>query len=843
MFYCEITDKDGNIAKTEIVKAEKLNNGLFLSNNESHIYDEKEEGKYIVSRNEIINNAVVTEYELKYTFDNINTIETSDLMILRFTAVASKSNAHIEVKINENEYVGKFPLNTELTEYYLSISNLESLKYLSVYLKTEKQRIDIHDIEILNYNDTPVQNLKTGLYNIEKKSTTIFYEKDAIISEPATDLIDDDEYLYTISNGTLNIYTYNNIGELSLTGSLDGLGNTREMAFSEDKKHLIINSRENGTYFVNITDKANPIKISHYTTLEFATGLYVYENYAFICSRYNGLEIIDISDIENPKFVSQVYKYNEEYYDCSVYNGYLYVSAWAQMKVEIYSLENISNPEHISTILIDGEVGDIVVRDNILYIATGYHSRNSYTYNSSPGYGMGNGMEIYDVSNPESPIWLSTSKIDGRYRNSDFDHWKIKIDGKYVYFTNIYNGIYIYDVTDLKAPKRIDHLYIYIDKTSENYKKINQGTFILPYDSVDHSQGAVSGMALINGRLYFSDLKTGIYVYDNIKDIGNELNDDSTYNITLPEEINNEIAVDGYEVKQYNNGFSIFAIDENEEYIYVASGDGGIVILDKDLNEINSISTKGAVRDIIIKEDILLSAESENGLSIYKIKNEKLEFVSNYNTNKYNTCFSQIETCTNSNYVMVQAGVNKLIILDVSDINLPKLVIEKTTGSMYYGNLMTSDGNNETLWYYDNSGIYAYTENNNGDLEVLYEYKKNFISELNGFCYLKDKILILKNNGYIIFDKSMINDDISEIETIKLTSGEYLRGKPIVKNDTMVVTDAFTKEISIVDISNVEQPILKTRISVYGSPDIALVEDDYIIIPLRNGGLIKLIKK
>ena len=124
-----------------------------------------------------------------------------------------------------------------------------------------------------------------------------------------------------------------------------------------------------------------------------------------------------------------------------------------------------------------------------------------------------------------------------------------------------------------------------------------------------------------------------------------------------------------------------------------------------------------------------------------------------------------------------------------------------------------------------------------------YEYKKNFISELNGFCYLKDKILILKNNGYIIFDKSMINDDISEIETIKLTSGEYLRGKPIVKNDTMVVTDAFTKEISIVDISNVEQPILKTRISVYGSPDIALVEDDYIIIPLRNGGLIKLIKK
>ncbi|MGN0384244.1 MAG: LVIVD repeat-containing protein, partial [Eubacterium sp.] len=532
-----------------------------------------------------------------------------------------------------------------------------------------------------------------------------YISEDEAVADKATSLLTDDEYLYSADEGVLTIYSLQDKANPSPISSIDGLGNTRDMDFTTDGNFIVVNSRENGTYFVSIEDKYNPEIVSCYATLELATGLYVYGDYVFLCSRYFGVEIVDISDIYNPVYVSQVSKVNEEYYDCCVSDGYLYVSVWAQMKVEIYDLSDIYNPVSVSTILVDGECGGITVSEGVLYVACGYHGRNPYSNNAAPGYGMGNGMEIYDVSTPENPQWLSSVKIDGRYRNSAFDHWKVKVAGNYAYFTNIYNGVYIYDISDLRAPKRIDNVIIYIDKTSSNYKKITLGAAILPYDTADHAQGAVSSIAITNGHLYISDTSTGIYVYE--KDfVSNELTNYGLLtgykkNVDVPEVV-------GYKTTVYDCDTSVYSAVKSGENIYVACGDRGIQIIDKNLNYVSTTETKGAVRDLLLVDDILYAAESNAGLGIYLVNGKDISLIGYYTLDYYNQCFSKLEVCYDTNTLMVQAGWNRIILLDISEKSNLSLINEITTGSMYYGNLAVGTATSSVLTYCDNLGVYCY---------------------------------------------------------------------------------------------------------------------------------------
>ncbi|MDD6395015.1 MAG: hypothetical protein PUB37_02380 [Firmicutes bacterium] len=835
-FYCQITDKDKNVVTTDIVKAVRLTEGILLVNDESHLYSETANGVSLITRENFKSDSEIQTYNISYNLEAPINVNTTDMMILRFTAQGRDVCGHISVNINNGEYSGRFSLVTEKTEYYLSINGISKISSILISVDSESQIIDISDIELINYNDTPVAELKTGLFNINNTGVSTYYENDAIGGK-ATALLADEKYLYAVENGVLTIYLLADKNTPSVIGKLSGLGNTRDLDFTTDGNYLVINSRENGTYFVDIQNPKAPFIVSQYDTLEMATGLYVYGSYAFICSRYFGIEIVDISDIYNPKFAGQVSKLNEEFYDCCVSDGYLYVSVWAQMKVEVYSLSDVCNPELVSTILIDGECGGITAVNGVLYVVTGYHGRNSYANPASPGYGMGNGMEIYDVSDPSNPVWLSSSKIDGRYRNAAFDHWRIKTDGNYAYFTNIYNGIYIYDISNLRAPKRVDHIVIHIEKSSANYKKITQGTAILPYDTTAYAQGAVAGLTLIGGHLYFSDLSTGLYLYSNVN-IGKELTDNGAVsgtqaNITVP-------VVNGYDTVLYKTGSAVYDVAETKHFIYLGCADNEIQILDKDLNLINIVKTKGSVRDILIIDNILYSAENNKGLCVYKITDDKLEFITQYTTGLSNACFSCLEVNSSQDTLMVQAGWTRCALFDITDKETPVLIKIFTTGSMYYDNMASSMSNSDVLTYSDNAGLYCYSRGDDGNYSLSYSCKKNIISERNGIANFEHGILAIKDDGYIYFDPETIGtSDLSKLSVIKIKN-KYLRGKPVIFDNTMVVSYGTSNQISVVDISDIDNPVLKAQFTVYGNPDVATITEDYILVPLRNGGLLKL---
>ena len=369
-------------------------------------------------------------------------VKNTDVLLLAFTASAENKSAKVKVKVNDTALVWEYAIGVEASDYILPIKNLTSVKKIEFVFSNGT--ITIGNFELANIGQNDGSKIKAGVYALDEKSKTI--NVDDGVGYTAEDSLYDGKYVYAVKSGTLIVYSIDDPKNPSVISRLAGLGNTREMALANSGKTLAISSRENGVFLVDISDVNKMSVISNIETLGLATGIFVEKDYCFICSRKHGVEIYDISDPKNPEFVSQCFYGAEEFYDCTVENGFLYISSWAGRKAFVYDLKDLSNPVLASTINLDGQAGAITAVNGVLYVATGYNSPGNSKKMLDPNYGVGNGFEAYDVSNPYKPVWLSTSKIDGRYYYVGFDHWRIVVSNDTAYVANAYSGVFVYDV-------------------------------------------------------------------------------------------------------------------------------------------------------------------------------------------------------------------------------------------------------------------------------------------------------------------------------------------------------------------------------------------------------------
>jgi len=104
-------------------------------------------------------------------------------------------------------------------------------------------------------------------------------------------------------------------------------------------------------------------------------------------------------------------------------------------------------------------------------------------------------------------------------------------------------------------------------------------------------------------------------------------------------------------------------------------------------------------------------------------------------------------------------------------------------------------------------------------------------------------VVALKNQGYVYYDPTETEGEaLSSLPLIKIQD-VILRGKPVIKDTLMVVSYGYGHTIFLVDISDLDNPSLIESIEVIGNPDVAEITEDYILIPLRNEGLLMLKEK
>ena len=119
------------------------------------------------------------------------------------------------------------------------------------------------------------------------------------------------DHLYTVTDNEMKLFDITVPGSPEYTDSIN-IGFGIETIFPKGE-NLFIGS-QTGMYIYDISDPANPVKLSCYEHVYSCDPVVVEGNYAFVtlnsnniwCGRYrNMLQIIDISDPENPWFVKE----------------------------------------------------------------------------------------------------------------------------------------------------------------------------------------------------------------------------------------------------------------------------------------------------------------------------------------------------------------------------------------------------------------------------------------------------------------------------------------------------------------------------------------------------------
>lgn len=733
-------------------------------------------------------------------------------------------------------------LSTQWQEFCFPLKDINDL-FVNFSLKNDFQVLEITNFEVRGFpNDTDVSALPCGYYLLEEIEEVKLQEIDYGIGR-TSDILVDNGYMYTVGGNGFTIVNIEDSSSPKVISTLLGIGNGRRVVRVNDDV-VAVAARHNGVYFINVSDKNSPYLICRYNSLDTANDICISGKLMVVVNRYYGIEFVDISNIDSPQYINQINN-NKECYRCTINNQYLYVSCWATRDVEIYDIMDIHKPQLLSVAEVDGRCGEAFVENELLYVVSGFNAKDNSSEVGEFGYGTGNGLAIYDVSNPSKPNLLSVVKCDGSLFTSGFDDWSVRVKNGYAYFTSAYDGVYIYDVNNAENPIRVKHVTVPLYNGTENYEDMTaHSDYVFPYDESVYLNAGNWALELGDGVVYFGVGNSSIAVYSFKKAEVVDYTEEKEWSLKRAGVYDNnkyQILLDGYDVT------SVTANGSKELY---AGTSKGILCLSSDMEVRAFYETKEAVKDVKYNNGYLYTAEFNRAV-IYKVSDDAITCISEYNDFWDDCCVSAIEVTADNNYLVLQAYWSRAVVLDIHDKENPKFVqtigsvtseyiptFSVTPGSMYGRNLTNSVGN--IVGVYGSSSI-CWLKSVGDSIEMERMYRNSIYGELNGIALLSDRqALGVAKGGLVLFDFQNTTDSaLKELESIKIPEFA-LSGKIAICGDLVILSNMVSGEISVMDISNVLEPIVTNHFQIKGNPQIACRLGTSLFIPARNGGLIRI---
>lgn len=817
-------------------KKEASSNITLIQDNAS--FFDNSEAKEIISSEKMCEIAhFVSGYynkaSVSFSLDKINVENYSenDLNMLVFSAYSEENAEAIVVRIGTE--ASKYFISKEKSVFYLPVSSLGTI---SISLDGDFQNTYIGNIGIYRMENSDIRLCKYGQYDWEggKKEFQLLN----IDNTACRDILVSRDYNYVLLKNELRVLGKDD----QIIGTLSGLGNTVHMCFVNDKT-LAITARENDVYLVDISEASNPRIISTYDGLDLETGIASNGQYLFICSRYYGVELVDISDISKPVTCSVIYT-GGECIECAIEGNRLYISNWNLKKVFVYDVSNPNKPIELYSISTDGNPYGLEILDNKLFVATGHHSASDHTTIKSGGYGAGHGFEIYDISG-EKAVWVSTSKIDGRLYYASDDSWGIYINGNYAFLSSTYAGVFIYDISDISNPKRVGTAEVRIANGTEQYSYYESDRYIFPYNPVDYINDTFAKIAFDDGMVYLAGQTSGLYKMSfeestyHDKKMGDILEANNGEYFTSFKKINTR-KVNSSVV---TTGYCVNAICEYNGFIFLGCGDNGINVRDKVGKELFSVDTPGPVQDLKIVGNYMYVAEGNYGIEVYSIGNDgKLQLANVYRCKLRNETVTQLDIAPDGRNMLVQDGWTRLAIFNISSSDDTLDLVENlTSSSMYFRNMINSDGATATIGYEDSREVKIYTVNGTSLSEIA-ALPNSVYDERNGMCFYDDKLIAITGGGFAVIPIKQLTtmDDLSNLSVNTFGEDLKLKGKVVANDGVMVVTDPYDKKVTVLDITDLDDPHVILSVNTSGNPDIAYITNDSVLVPLKYQGYINI---
>ncbi len=808
-----------------------------------------EEGEKVISFEDFKNSYKAEDTAVHYSVPE-GRLSDDKYYVLKFNMRAKNAAAKVYVSFGDEDS-HPYYLSTEWqTYYYPSINGdvIDSLDWEIEAGRPDSQQIFLANISVYGYDKDSIHPsaIPNGTYpSSQDKEVVLEAQETGTGMGPATDLIGDGDYIYSISNGQMKISQKDADEEYHIIARVKHLGTVRHIEWVNDNV-VAVAARENGVWFIDVSDKENPYIISCYDTLERANDVCFSGDLMFVAGRFYGIEIVNISDLENPQFIRKIAG-GKECYRCTISQNYLFVSCWNAREIEIYSLSAADEPQLAGIIAVDGHCGEVFIEENILYAVTGYKAALHYEKVGTAGYGTGNGLEIYDISDISNPSWLSTVKTDGSMKGSGYDDWSVEVNGGYAYFTDCFNGTYIYNVRNPYAPRRVARLITPITKDNDDYVDFtSKDNVVFPYDHAESIISPAMGLYLNDSELYIACTYSDIHKYSfggavhSQKEISRE-------NYKIKEETKYQDKDITYILEDYD----IYAIGTFDTW-YIAGTGNGLILLDNELTPHDTLLTDHAVKHISITNDGYIITAEKTGVGIYEIREEKICQCSFIDSKAYQSHVFSVGVTEDGNYAIVQSSWQKWEAIDLHDKNNPAFVtqvvsedgkiidVEDTdsTGLMYYRSIVNGSvngavgiaGNRNVLWF----------KSLGEQLQICSVYKNNLYVDTADSARLDGTEMTVQTTkgGYIIYDPLQGMPDLDNLANYKIEDVS-MQGIITTGFDQMTVCNPLSGKVWIVGISDYENPVLLKYFKLRGTPNAALICADCILIPARHDGLVK----
>lgn len=665
------------------------------------------------------------------------------------------------------------------------------------------------------------------------------------------DIVATDEYIYALAGSKLHTFKIGERGENpTLVNSTQAYGELRQMSITEDEKGLVVVARANEGFVFDISDPEEPVLASRLDSLEAATGIDVHGKYCYIADRTFGIDIFDISDLYNPVMVSNIQ--TGETQDCKAYNGYVYAGVWADCKVIVCDARDPDNPSVVGEINLKGRGDGLNIKNGTLYVATGHMEKNT-PQATSPGYAIGNGMEIYDITDPENPELLSRVRAEGRMYCSYPDIWRVEVSGNYAYLSSSYNGIYVYDTTNKKLPKRLAHINVVANKGEDGYSySTPKSTWVYPYDLEEKRVGALIDCYVKNGTLYIANQSSDLYtlhgkdyIADNVDKNDSTVSPADNYKGTY---FTNDLEAMGLKnPKLFKPAGQVWSCARYGNYTYVAAGIDGIYVIDDNMNIIKNYPTKDITNDVRIYENKLYSAENTAGMFIYEIDVENPENLTLKGSYAQGSSpIVEIALSPDAKYALVQKG-HASALINVSDITNPTLHQNFNYKMVYQNQISRYCAQNRYLIVFASGSktvVCDFGENGSYTEPVITESWTSGLSASNGISADGDLMLATMGRNVYSFDPSDENvytSKLADNTSINAFSVANLSGgAPTVIGDYAFIASRRRGYFTMLKLADDRSsaPTILEKLYFVGNPERVESVGNRIYLPISYGGLV-----
>ncbi len=573
------------------------------------------------------------------------------------------------------------------------------------------------------------------------------------------------------------------------------------------KGYAYITSRHQGVWIFDVRDPYHPAFLCHYDSVELATGVCVSDNLLFIAQRQYGVEIVDITDHAHPKHITVVRTIEAQ--SVCYANGYIYAGEFHKNCVGHVSAVDVRdpyNPVLTESVPLDGYGDGVDVYKGRLFVSTGHHSEGGAMQRvppEDPRYGKGHGLEIFDLSDPAHPAFISRVKFPPFYMKERFDMWSVEASDKYACCADTYNGFYLVDISDITNP------------------------FVVGYH-----EGFVGGSSAKDGYVYLACGDKGLVCLDTEnRAVRPEIEERYPLACVVPQKSEypeNEV--------HFKTGGQFRSVSFIDEYLLAAGGTDGLFVakLRPNFEITENIKTSGIAFHVEVMGGNIFLAEGDGGLTVWKhTGNGKLALIGRWNDPELNA-IHQIKAYLDGKYAIVQAGKD-FVLLDITDVSKITEIARDHLEALYWDHITAGTASGRYTTYFDHPiGMRKVDFEAEGENKMTKETIFGHWSFSGGSICLGNYMYTpLENNLWCL---DLDEYDFKKIKTINIDG--FIGGKPAIYGNYLVVLCRHAKKYIIADISKgIENSVVLEKATTEVYTGIPAIKGSDLIIPEGYNGI------